>query len=97
MNADTINELLNGLFGMIFIFGFFGLIILGVKMDNDFELKKLGILRPKSKNIKVETNYNGKIKYQIKFWIINIIALIIICIIAKIFGFGIKDIVDLIK
>lgn len=68
------------------------------KIQKNHELRKLGILKPKStKSIKIENDYNEKLKYQLKFWLINIVAIIIICLICKLFGFGISDIVNLIK
>lgn len=88
--------------GML-IFFFIGLPLYGLiddKMQKNHELRKLGILKPKTKSrttTKTETDYNEKLKYQLKFWLINIVAIIIICLICKLFGFGISDIVDLIK
>ena len=100
MNDDTISFII---VLCIFFSFFFGIAIIGIiddKVQKNHELKKLGILKPKTKNtriIKAETDYNAKLEYQLKFWIINIVAVIIICLICKLFGFGISDIINLIK
>ncbi len=95
MNNETIETLICLIFLIIFFFGVLGFLVLSNKMENDFELKKLGILKPK--NVKYENDYKEKLKYQIKHWIINIIAVFIIFAICKLFGFGISDVIDIIK
>lgn len=97
MNNEIIVSIISVGIILLFLIGIpiFGLI--SEKMEREHELKKLGILKPNSKKIKIETDYNAKLKYQLKFWLINIIAIVIICTICKLFGFGISDIVKLIK
>lgn len=97
MSEETINSIVA--FGCILLFflTFSGIIYFGIHMENKHELKKLGILKPTNKVITVNPDYNEKLKYQIKSWSITIVAVIIICLICKLFGFSINDITDLLK
>lgn len=94
---DTIVAFIAIIFIFIFIFGLTLAVFIEDKMEKQHELMKLGILKPNAKKAKIETDYNAKLKYQLKFWLINILAVIAICTICKLFGFGISDIVELIK
>lgn len=97
MSEETINSIVTIVGFLLFFLTFFGLIFFGIHMENKHELKKLGILKPTNKVITVNPNYNEKLKYQIKSWSITIIAVIIICLICKLFGFSINDITDFLK
>lgn len=97
MSEGTINSIVAIIGVLLFFITFFGIIFFGIHMENKHELKKLGILKPTNKVITVNPDYNEKLKYQIKSWSITIIAVIIICLICKLFGFSINDITDLLK
>lgn len=97
MDKETLNSIIAIVFIFVLGFGGFLAVFISDKSDKKHELIKLGILKPNQKKIKIETDYNTKLKYQLKFWLINIIAVIVICTICKLFGFGISDIVKLIK
>ena len=95
MSNENIDTIIYLIFFLIFFFGIFGVAFLAIKIENDYELKKLGIIKPK--NVKYESNYSEKLKYQIKSWIITICSILIIFIICKLFGFGISDVINLIN
>lgn len=64
-------------------------------MENRQELKKIGILKPKSKIININPDYDEKLRYQIKSSIILVMTIFIIILLCKLFGISIKDIKDL--
>lgn len=97
MSNDIINEIVAILGFLLVLIVMFGIIFLGMNIENNHELKKLGILKPTNKVKTINNDYNEKIKYQIKSWLITIIAVIIICLICKLFGFSINDIADFLK
>ena len=97
MNPEIFDTIIGLSFVAIFFFGFFGFILFAVHIENKHELKKLGIVKPISPTTTINLDYKEKLKYQIKSWIITIVAIIIIGISCKLFGFSIKDITDLLK
>ena len=97
MTPENIDAIIGVACFLLFIVVLIGMALLAVHLENQHELKKLGILKPNNKVITVNPDYNEKLKYQIKSWLIIIVAITIICIISKLFGFSITDIVDLLK
>lgn len=95
MNQDNIDTIIAALIVLIFFIVLFGIMFLGIKIENDFELKKLGIIKTKNKVITTNPDYNEKLKYQLKSSLITIGTVLIILIICKLFGFNVKDIKDL--
>lgn len=95
MNQEIINTIIESIVVIIFFFGFLGFfLILGI-MENRQELKKIGILKPKSKIININPDYDEKLRYQIKSSIILVMTIFIIILLCKLFGISIKDIKDL--
>lgn len=95
MAPEQVDHIIGLVFFLIGIFGFFGIIFIGIKIENNFELKKLGIIKPKNKIITTNTDYNEKLKYQIKSALITIATILIIFLLCKLFGFSIKDVKEL--
>lgn len=96
------NEHINLLIGLgsifLYIFGIVFIYILITHLEQNYELKKLKISNPQNQKTTIEKEINNeKLKFRIKSWSINIIAIFIICLITKLFGFNIKDIIEFLK
>jgi len=97
LSSENVDTIISAIIVFAFVFGFLGLMIFGIHLENKHELKKLGVLKPKNKIINTNPDYNERLKYQIKSWTITIVVIIIIFTICKLFGFSIKDTINLIK
>lgn len=95
MDVELI-EMIIGFIGISVFCGIlFGFIYLSTKQEQDYQLKKLGIIKPNNQIINFETNYKEKLFFEIKRCLIIVITVFLICLICKLFGFDIKDISDL--